>query len=60
MSLSQFVVMLGMYDEDYVGTEEYAQLPTNYPRSLTPSLVFRNLCGGYQFSLGQPKGYLLE
>ncbi|XP_039119937.1 uncharacterized protein LOC120256292 [Dioscorea cayenensis subsp. rotundata] len=30
---------------DYIDTEEYKQLPTDYPGSLTPQNAYRMLCG---------------
>lgn len=60
MSLTQFLVLLGLLDEDYVNIVEYAQLPTDYPTSVTLSQVFHDLCGGYQFVPGQSKGSLLS
>lgn len=59
MSLTQFVVLLDLYDEDYVDKVEYTQLSSYYPPSLTPRQVVHDLCGGYQFVLGQLKGSLL-
>lgn len=43
MSLTQFALLLGLYDEDYISTVEHAQLPTDYPTGITPSQVFHNL-----------------
>lgn len=37
MPLPQFAVMLGLYNEDYIGTEEFAQLPADYLTGLTLS-----------------------
>lgn len=45
MSVTQFFVHLGLYDEDYIDTEEYEQLPTDYTHSLTLQSAYRMLCG---------------
>lgn len=45
MSVTQFSVHHGLYDADYIDTEEYAQLSTDYLHGLTPQLVYRILCG---------------
>lgn len=36
MSVTQFSIRLGLYDEAYNDTEENDQLPTYYPGSVTP------------------------
>lgn len=36
MSVIQFSVRLGLYDEAYTDTKEYGRLSINYPGSLTP------------------------
>jgi len=36
MSVTQFLVRLGLYDEAFTKTEDYEHLPTDYPGSLTP------------------------
>lgn len=46
MPLTQFAVLLGLYDKDYVDIKEYAQRFTNYTPGLTPNQVFHDLCGG--------------
>lgn len=55
MSLTQFAVLLELYDEDYEDTMEYTQLFTDFPPGLTPSLVFHDLYGSYQYVPGQSK-----
>lgn len=46
MSLTQFSIYLGLYDQDYTDTIDYTQLLTNYPQDLTPAQVSHDLCGG--------------
>lgn len=35
MSLTQFLMYLGVYDQDYTNTIEYIKLLTDYPHDLT-------------------------
>lgn len=39
MSLTQFSIYLGLYDQDYADTIEYIELLTDYPHDLTPGQV---------------------
>ncbi len=52
LSLAQFSIRLGLYEEAYTTTEEYRQLPTDYPGTLTPQQVFGILCGEGQYQSG--------
>lgn len=45
MSVTQFSMWLNLYDEDYIDTEEYKQLSTDYPHSLTLQRAYMILCG---------------
>lgn len=45
MSVTQFSVQLGLYDEAFIDTEEYEQLPTGYPDSLIPLRTYKALYG---------------
>lgn len=49
MTMTQFSILLGLYDKDYIHTEEYAQLPIDYPPSLTQGHAFRVMCGDRQY-----------
>lgn len=58
MSLTQFVVLLDLYDEDYVDTVDYTQQFSDFPSGLTLSQVFHDLCGSYQSVPSQLKSSL--
>lgn len=45
MSMMQFFVLLGLYDEAYIDTEENEEILTAYPRSLTLQRACSMLCG---------------
>jgi len=59
MSVTQFSVRLGLYEEAFTQTEDYEQLPTDYPGSLTPQRVYRALCGGREYKPGISKASCL-
>lgn len=52
MSLTEFSDALELYVIDYIYTEEYGQLPFDYPIGVTPSRVFWMLCGNHQYEVG--------
>lgn len=60
MSLTQFAVMLDLYYEDYIGTENYTKFFTDYPAGRTLSHVFRDLCGSHHYIPGWLKASLLS
>jgi len=47
--MTQFSVRMGLYEEAETETEEYEQLPTDYPGIVTPLRVYRALCGQGQY-----------
>lgn len=60
MSVSHFLVQLGLYDDAFTDMDEYAQLPMDYPRSLTLHSAYKPLCGLGQYELGVPKAICLS
>jgi len=60
MSLTQFSIHMGLYDEDYTETEEYENLPADYPGSLTPQRAYHAVCGLGQYEPGVSKATSLS
>lgn len=49
MSLMQFSMRLRLYDDDFIHTNDYTQLETDYPPGVTPQHVYRILRGDSQY-----------
>lgn len=60
MSMTQFSVCLGLYTDDYIDNEEYAQLLTDYHHSLTPHRVDKMLYSEGQYESGISKSTCLS
>lgn len=51
MSVTQFLVRFWLYSDDYIDSQEYAQLKMDYPQGLTPQHAYRMLCCEGQYKL---------
>ena len=60
MSLTQFFVIMGLNNKDFVHTGEYEQLLIDYLVSLTPDRILQSLCQGLQYEPGVSKAKMLS
>lgn len=60
MSVTQFSILVGLYDEAFTNTKEYEQLPMDYPSSLTPQRAQKALCEQGQYESGTSKATCLS
>ncbi|WP_375673400.1 hypothetical protein, partial [Bartonella sp. CL25QHWL] len=45
MSLTQFAMTLGLYDQDFIDSPDYQELWTDFPPGVTPGQIYHDLCG---------------
>lgn len=60
MSVTQFSVRLVLQDEAYADTEDYEQLPMDYPANLTLQRAYRTMYGQEQYEPGVSKAICLS
>ncbi|KAH7659753.1 hypothetical protein IHE45_16G050900 [Dioscorea alata] len=60
LSMSQFSIGMGLYEEAFTETEEYSLLPTDYPGTVTPQQAYSRLCGQGQYEPGVSKASCLS
>ena len=56
MSLTQFAMTLGLYDQDFIDSPDYQELWTDFPPDVTPGQIYHDLCGDSHYVAGQSKG----